>query len=135
LQLQRGITNVLENPALARGTWGGVVKSLVRDETLYAVHSHKLLTPASTQKVVTLAVAADQLGWDYTFRTSLFTIGAVEDGVLKGDVLIVGTGDPTFDDWDGFASGRFAEWAAVLKRAGIRTIAGRIIGDDNAFDD
>src|SRR6185295_10499377 len=78
---------------------------------------------------------ADHLGWDYTFRTSLFTIGTVEEGVLKGDVLIVGTGDPTFDDWDGFASGRFAEWGAVLKRAGIRTITGRIIGDDNAFDD
>jgi D-alanyl-D-alanine carboxypeptidase/D-alanyl-D-alanine-endopeptidase (penicillin-binding protein 4) len=126
---------VLENPALARGTWGVVVKSLTRDESLYALNGHKLLMPASTQKVVTLAVSADQLGWDYTFRTSMFTIGPVEDGVLKGDVLIVGTGDPTFDDWDGFANARFAEWAAVLKRDGIRSIAGRIIGDDNAFDD
>ena len=135
LRLQRTISDVLADPALAHGTWGIIVRSLARDEIVYALNNRKLLMPASTMKLVTLAVAADQLGWDFTFHTSLFTIGAVADGALKGDVLVVGTGDPTFDDWDGFASARFAEWAAVLKRDGIRSIDGRIIGDDNAFDD
>jgi D-alanyl-D-alanine carboxypeptidase/D-alanyl-D-alanine-endopeptidase (penicillin-binding protein 4) len=134
-QLQRTINTVLGDPALARGTWGVAVKSLARDQTLFALNEHKLLMPASTLKVVTLAVAADKLGWDYNYRTSMLTIGSVENGVLKGDLLIVGSGDPTFDDWDGFASARFAEWATVLKRDGIRAIDGRIIGDDNAFDD
>src|SRR5437763_526943 len=96
-QLQRGIDAVLAAPALAHGTWGIVVKSLISDETLYALNVNKLLMPASTQKVVTLAVAADQLGWDYTYRTRLLTMGAIEDGVLKGDVVVVGSGDPTFD--------------------------------------
>jgi serine-type D-Ala-D-Ala carboxypeptidase/endopeptidase (penicillin-binding protein 4) len=135
LQLQQTVNALLADPALARGTWGVAVHSLARDESLVALNPRRLLMPASTLKVVTLAVAADQLGWDYTYRTRLLTTGSVADGTLDGDVIMVGSGDPTFDDWDGFGSARFAEWAATLKAAGVRSIAGRIIGDDNAFDD
>jgi serine-type D-Ala-D-Ala carboxypeptidase/endopeptidase (penicillin-binding protein 4) len=134
-ELRRTINGILAAPSLARGSWGIVVKSLQSDETFYEVNSHRLLMPASTLKVLTLAVAADQLGWDFTYRTSVWTVGAVENGVLKGDVIIVGSGDPTFDDWDGAATARFAEWAAALKRLGIQRVDGRVIGDDNAFDD
>lgn len=135
-ELQRNINTILEAPTLARGTWGVLVKSLSNDETLFALNAHKLMMPASTQKVLTLAVAADRLGWGYSYRTSVFTVGKIEQGVLNGDVLIVGTGDPiTFDDWAGFASSLFAQWSAVLKRIGIQKIDGRIIGDDDAFDD
>jgi len=134
-ELRRTINGILADPSLARGSWGIVVKSLQSDETLYEADSHKLLMPASTLKVLTLAVAADQLGWDFTYRTSVWTVGAIENGVLKGDVIIVGSGDPTFDDWDGAATARFAEWAAAFKRLGIQRVDGRVIGDDNAFDD
>jgi len=134
-ELQRNINTILAAPALARGTWGVLVKSLSNDETLFALNAHKLMMPASTQKVVTLAVAADQLGWDYAYTTTVLTTGPVDNGVLKGDLVVVGSGDPTFDDWDGFASARFAEWAGALKGLGIHTIDGRVIGDDNAFDD
>ena len=94
-ELQRNINTILAAPALARSTWGVLVKSLQNDETLYTLNAHKLMMPASTQKILTLAVAADQLGWDYTYRTSVLTIGPVENGVLKGDVVVVGSGDPT----------------------------------------
>src|SRR6478735_8486582 len=66
-ELQRNINTILAAPALARGTWGVLVKSLSNDETLFALNAHKLMMPASTQKVLTLAVAADQLGWAYTY--------------------------------------------------------------------
>src|SRR5262249_8038995 len=111
------------------------VRSLSGDEILFALNAHKLMMPASTQKVLTLAVAADQLGWDYTYKTTVLTIGPVDNGVLKGDLIVVGSGDPTFDDWDGFATAHFAEWAGALKRRGIQKIDGRVIGDDDAFDD
>ena len=65
-ELQRNINAILAAPALARGTWGVLVKSLQNDETLYTLNAHKLMMPASTQKILTLAVAADQLGWDFT---------------------------------------------------------------------
>jgi len=135
LQLQRTIEGVLAEPELAHGTWGIAVKSLSDDQTIYALNPRKLLMPASTMKVVTLAVAAEKLGWDYRYPTRVLTVGTIEGGVLNGDLLIVGSGDPSLDDWDGAATAVFDRWAALLKERGIRTIGGRIVGDDNAFDD
>ena len=134
-QLQRSIDTILAAPALSRGTWGIVVRSLSSNETFYALNAHKLMMPASTQKILTLAVAADQLGWSFTFPTRIFSVGSIDNGILTGDLIVVGSGDPTFDDWDGAAAARFAQWASELRSAGIIKIDGRIIGDDNAFDD
>lgn len=134
-QLQLTIERALAEPALARGTWGIQIRSLERDQILYALNDHKLLMPASTLKIVTLAAAAERLGWEYQFHTRVYAAGPIEDGVLRGDVLIVGSGDPTIDDWSGDATRVFTEWATRLREAGVQTIGGRIIGDDDLFED
>jgi D-alanyl-D-alanine carboxypeptidase/D-alanyl-D-alanine-endopeptidase (penicillin-binding protein 4) len=134
-QLQHDIDAVLAAPALERGFWGVLVKAVDRDEVLYSHNATKLMMPASTMKVVTLAAAAEKLGWDFTYPTRVFTTGKISEGILKGDLIVVGSGDPSIDDWDGAATQLFAEWATQLKAAGIRSIRGRIIGDDNLFDD
>lgn len=126
---------LLADPALAPGTWGLQIRSLRSGDTLVDVGAHRLLMPASTMKTVTLAVAADQLGWDYSFETKLVATGPIADGALNGDLVIVGSGDPSLDDWDGTASSVFASWAAQLKALGVRTITGRIIGDDRVVTD
>ena len=113
------------------------VRSSGRDETLYSLNQHTLLIPASTTKLVTLAAAADGLGWDFRFETLLLASGPINDGVLNGDLVVRGTGDPTIggrgasapDDPDHL----FADWATTLKAAGIHRIAGRVIGDDRAI--
>jgi len=133
--LQHEIDAVLASPALERGFWGVLVKSVDRDEVLYSQNATKLMMPASTMKVVTLAAAAEKLGWDYTYTTRVFTTGKISEGILHGDLIVVGSGDPSIDDWDGAATQLFADWATQLKAAGIRSIRGRIIGDDNLFDD
>ena len=133
--LQRDIDAIVAAPALARSYWGLVVKSLKNDETLYTLNAGKLLMPGSTMKVLTLAAAAERLGWDFVFDTRLIAVGTIDSGILNGDLLIVGTGDPSILGGDALASGLFADWADTVKANGIRTITGRIIGDDNAFDD
>src|SRR5262245_36328538 len=60
-ELKETIERILDDPALGRGTWGILVKSLTRNNVLYALNEGKLLVPASSMKVVTLAVAADRL--------------------------------------------------------------------------
>ncbi len=50
-------------------------------------------------------------------------------------IVVVGTGDPSIEDWDGAASRLFQSWGEQLKAAGVRMVTGRVIGDDNAFDD
>lgn len=112
-----------------------LIRSLTRQETLYAVNSEKLLLPASNMKVVTLAAAAERLGWDFSYETRLIAVGPIEAGRLDGDLVVVGTGDPSIDDWDGAATRLFQTWAEQVKASGIRSIAGRVVGDDNHFDD
>ncbi len=120
-------------PALDRSYWGILVKSSGTGDTLYSLNAGKLLMPGSTLKIVTLAAAAERLGWDYTYETRLVATGPIDAGfgILSGDLLVVGSGDPSI-----VASDRlFASWVDGLKANGVRTITGRIIGDDNAFDD
>jgi len=134
-QLQHDIDAILGSPLLERGFWGVVVKPADRDETWYSRNGAKLMMPASSLKVVTLAAAAEKLGWDYHYETKVYPVGVVRGGVLHGDLVVVGSGDPSLDDWDGNATRLFADWASQLKAAGITAIDGRIVGDDNAFDD
>jgi D-alanyl-D-alanine carboxypeptidase/D-alanyl-D-alanine-endopeptidase (penicillin-binding protein 4) len=134
-QIQRDIDAILYQPALARGYWGVLVKSLKTGKTIYELNPQKLMMPASNLKIVTLAAAADRLGWDYAYITRFSSVGRIENGVLDGDVLAVGSGDPSFGAADGSASRAFDACAERLKALGVRTILGRIIGDDNAFDD
>jgi D-alanyl-D-alanine carboxypeptidase/D-alanyl-D-alanine-endopeptidase (penicillin-binding protein 4) len=134
-QLHHDIDAILGSPLLQHGLWGVVVKPVDRDETWYTKNGNTLMMPASSLKVVTLAIAAEKLGWDYRFETKVFAVGNVSGGTLNGDLVVVGSGDPSLDDWDGNATRVFSDWATQLKAAGITTISGRIVGDDNAFED
>jgi D-alanyl-D-alanine carboxypeptidase/D-alanyl-D-alanine-endopeptidase (penicillin-binding protein 4) len=133
--LKRDIDAILAQPALDHGYWGVLVRSLKTDETLYTLNARKLMMPASNMKIVTLAATAARLGWDYTYETTVLAAGPIESGILHGDLVVVGSGDPSLVAADGMAERVFAEWSEQLNSKGVRTIDGRIIGDDNAFDD
>jgi len=134
-RLRQDLDSLLSSPVLDRSTWGVSVQSLLSDETLYALGERRLLMPASVMKIVTLATAATRLGWEYSFETLVMGLGTIDLGFLDGDLLVVGSGDPSLDDWDGQATRIFQEWAERLKAQGVQVIGGRIVGDDSAFDD
>ncbi len=120
--------SALRNPALAPGD----ERRAVPEGTLYARNRDLLLTPASTMKVVTVAAAAERLGWDHRFETTLSAAGEIRGGTIEGDLVVRGTGDPTIN-----APGTpdlFAHWAAELRARGVSRIAGRVIGDDDVLD-
>jgi D-alanyl-D-alanine carboxypeptidase/D-alanyl-D-alanine-endopeptidase (penicillin-binding protein 4) len=131
-QLRRDITAATMLAGVQRGAWGVVVHSLDRNERLYELNPRTLLVPASVAKLAAVATAAEAVGWDYRFETTLRATGPIVDGVLKGDLLIVGSGDPTIA---GRAGDDVASWIDALKAAGIRRIEGRIIGDDDAIEE
>lgn len=133
--LRAELDPIFDAPIFARALIGVRIESLRTGDVLYERNAGKLVVPASNMKLLTLSVAAEKLGWDYRFETLLEAIGPVKDGVLDGDLIVTGTGDPSIVAQDRGASAVFAEWAAALRAAGIRRVAGRIIGDDNAFDD
>jgi D-alanyl-D-alanine carboxypeptidase/D-alanyl-D-alanine-endopeptidase (penicillin-binding protein 4) len=120
---------------MARGTWGVDIRSLDSGERLYALNDGRLMMPASNMKIVTLAAAVDVLGWDHKFTTTLETSAAVGNGALAGDLIVRGGGDPTINARNGRAAAVLDDWAAALRAAGIARIDGRIVGDDQQFDD
>jgi len=134
-QLQHDIDAILGSPALLRGFWGVSIRPVDGGDAWYSRNADKLMMPASSLKVVTLAAAAEKLGWDFRYDTRVYAAGAIRAGVLHGDLVVAGSGDPSLDDWDGIATRLWAGWATELKAAGITAIDGRIVGDDNAFED
>jgi serine-type D-Ala-D-Ala carboxypeptidase/endopeptidase (penicillin-binding protein 4) len=133
-QLQQDLNGIFGAPAFERAQWAAVVQSIGSGEYLYRLNASKLVMPASNMKIVTLSVAAQRLGWDYVFETRVLATGPVEQGVLNGDLLIVGGGDPSINSRPDSPRGVFDAWADLLRTAGVATIDGRIVGDDRAFE-
>jgi D-alanyl-D-alanine carboxypeptidase/D-alanyl-D-alanine-endopeptidase (penicillin-binding protein 4) len=133
--LSARLTDVFGATIMARATWAVDVRSLQTGETIFQWNPGKLMMPASNMKIVTLAAAAEVFGWDHRFTTTLETAAPIEDGVLRGDLFVRGTGDPTINSRQGRAAAVLFDWISGLHAAGIQRIDGRIIGDDQAFDD
>jgi serine-type D-Ala-D-Ala carboxypeptidase/endopeptidase (penicillin-binding protein 4) len=130
--LRRDILAATNSPGVQRGVWGVIVHSLDKNERLFEFNPRLLLVPASTAKIVTVAATADTVGWNYRYRTTLRATGQTTGGVLRGDLVAVGSGDPSVG---GPAGDDLSVWVARLKAAGIRRIEGRIVGDDDAIEE
>ena len=132
--LQSDLASIFQAPAFSNAIWGVLVRSLTTGDTLFTLNPRTLLMPASNMKVVTMAAAAETLGWDRTFTTTVLATGPIEQGVLKGDLVVVGSGDPSLGGRPATGNTIFETWAAELRAKGISTIQGHVIGDDRAFD-
>lgn len=124
-----GATNLT---GVQRAAWGIVVHSLDRDERLVEVSPRTLFVPASVAKLVSVASAAEAVGWDYRFETTLRATGPLVDGVLNGNLVVVGSGDPTIG---GRAGDDLTAWVDALKAMGLRRIDGHVIGDDDLIEE
>ena len=104
-------------------------------DVLFALQPDQLMVPASNMKIVTLAVAADRLGWDRTFPTTFrATTRVAADGTIHGDLVVRGTGDPMIGTLPASTTSMTAI-AEALWQQGVRRIDGRVIGDDDVFAD
>jgi D-alanyl-D-alanine carboxypeptidase/D-alanyl-D-alanine-endopeptidase (penicillin-binding protein 4) len=133
--LRRAIDSVVNAPEFANGHWGVLVVD-TKGDTLYSHNAGKLFMPASNQKILTSAVAWHQLGPDYSYRTSFVAHGAIEGGVLNGDLGVVGRGDPSVSDhMRGDAMQPLLAIADSLAARGITRIRGKLLAEGNAFPD
>jgi D-alanyl-D-alanine carboxypeptidase/D-alanyl-D-alanine-endopeptidase (penicillin-binding protein 4) len=104
-----------------------LVKEVGRDEPLLSYNSTVPRNPASTMKVVTTWSALELLGPAYTWKTRAYATGPVRGGLLDGDLVLVGGGDPflTADRWWGFVNG--------LRQAGVDRVKGDVVIDNSYF--
>jgi len=131
-QLRLDVQAETTAPGVTRAVWGIVVHSLDRDDRLVEINPETLLIPASVAKIVSAVSAADAVGWDYTYTTQVRAAGPIVEGVLSGDLIVSGSGDPTPD---GRAGDSLQVWVDALKARGLRRVEGRIIGDDDGIEE
>ena len=132
------LEQLLEADGANSAFWGIYVQDVASGEVIYAHNAEKAMLPASNQKLLTTAAMLDAFGNDYRYRTILYFDGDVDGSVLRGDLIIRGSGDPTFGSSE--LGGRgvndpLRQWAQRLAEMGVTRIEGRIIADDNAFDE
>ncbi|MEU7892496.1 D-alanyl-D-alanine carboxypeptidase/D-alanyl-D-alanine-endopeptidase [Nonomuraea sp. NPDC049152] len=127
--LTQDLNQILSDSRLDIGRAGVVVKSASTGEQLYSTDAGKLMTPASNTKLFTSAAAAEVLGLDYRFTTSALAAGRTIGSVLRGDLVLRGTGDPTMlaADYDALA--------AAVAAKGVKLVTGKLVADDTWFDD
>jgi D-alanyl-D-alanine carboxypeptidase/D-alanyl-D-alanine-endopeptidase (penicillin-binding protein 4) len=108
---------------------GALVADLTTGERLYAARADLARVPASNEKLYTTATILGRFGAQARFNTELFASGVVdEDGLLDGDLILRGGGDPSFSGEDIDSLGR------AVQRAGITAVTGGIVGDESRFD-
>lgn len=106
-------------------------------ETIFTAHPNMGLATASTLKTITSVTAFNLLGKDFQYQTTLGYNGSIAaDGTLKGDLIIKGGGDPTLGSWRYDSSKEntvLQVWVEAVRKAGIKKIEGRVVGDDTVF--
>jgi D-alanyl-D-alanine carboxypeptidase/D-alanyl-D-alanine-endopeptidase (penicillin-binding protein 4) len=118
------------------GTVSLTVLDAKTGETVYALNPNVGMAPGSTLKTVTTITAFDILGKDFKYQTPFGYTGTVVDGTLNGDIIIKGSGDPTLGSWRWEnTTERYLlnQMVAAIKKAGIKKVNGRIIGDDSLY--
>ena len=120
------------------GTWGAMVVSLTRGDTLFAREGDTPLVPASTLKMYTSVLALDRLGPDWRFRTQVLRTGPLAaDGTVQGDLVLRGDGDPSLSRRFHPGAGYDAPMRLLAERvraAGVRRVTGALVGDATAFE-
>ncbi|MEP7343765.1 MAG: D-alanyl-D-alanine carboxypeptidase/D-alanyl-D-alanine-endopeptidase [Gemmatimonadaceae bacterium] len=137
-ELRRAIDSMVADTKFRSAQLGILVVDPVRGDTLYSHNAGKLFIPASNQKLVTGAVALQTLGADFRFTTTVAMRGAMgrEAGVLDGDLVLIGTGDPSVSDHvRGDAMIVLRGMADSLWARGIRRVTGRLTSALDAFPD
>jgi D-alanyl-D-alanine carboxypeptidase/D-alanyl-D-alanine-endopeptidase (penicillin-binding protein 4) len=136
--------SLLGSGPASKGEWGLLIVDAESGTTLFEQNADRYFVPASNMKLFTTALALAKLGPDYRFHTTLETRAAISgEGVLGGDISLVGRGDPNLsnrkfpyelkEEFDGPAEKVLAELADALVAKGVKEISGDVIGDDSYF--
>src|SRR5207247_999649 len=142
--LERRLAQLLDVPPFERATWGLYVVD-DRARVLYQRNADRFAVPASNTKLVVTAAATVLLPPDYRVTTSLYVNGRVDAGVLHGDLVLYGRGDPTWSQRcysvdtlaPGACDSAFTAIDAIAdsgRARGLRRITGKLVGDGSYFE-
>jgi len=125
---QAAVVAWLRAEALAPESVAMVALPVGGGAALIAHNASTPMNPASTMKLLTSYAALSTLGPDYRWRTGAFLRGRLHDGVLDGDLVLRGGGDPKLVIED------LAQFVARMRGAGLHELRGDLVIDDSVFD-
>jgi serine-type D-Ala-D-Ala carboxypeptidase/endopeptidase (penicillin-binding protein 4) len=123
IRMQETLREILHESVLRRTRVGMRVIEARTGRVFFETRGQVLMDPASNQKVLATTTALMRLGAEWRFRTELTGPAPGPDGVVVGDVILRGSGDPTVTAAD------LDAMAAALVRRGVRSIAGSVVAD------
>jgi D-alanyl-D-alanine carboxypeptidase/D-alanyl-D-alanine-endopeptidase (penicillin-binding protein 4) len=129
-------TKFAGDPDFKHATISLFVVNTTTGKNVTEVNTQIGLAPASCQKVITASTAYELLGNDFSYKTSLSFTGKIENGVLNGDIIIKGSGDPTLGSWrykQATEENIISAFTSAISRAGIHEIKGNVIADESAW--
>ena len=127
-ELPRGLKLITEGHSLPASSYSFLVQEIDAAEAKLAVNINEPRNPASAIKTLTTLVALDELGPAYWWPTEVYTLGTIKAGVLHGDLLLKGYGDPYL------VTENFWKLVQAIRRQGIHHITGDLVIDDTYFD-
>jgi D-alanyl-D-alanine carboxypeptidase/D-alanyl-D-alanine-endopeptidase (penicillin-binding protein 4) len=135
-ELKSRIEEIARQPALEPGFFAVKIVSLDTNQIIYEQNANKFVRPASNMKLYTVATAFDRLTPDYHFVTSVYAKERLEDGKIKGDLIVYGRGDPSiaarFNGGDYFKG--INDLADRIVAAGVKRVKGDLVGDESYFN-
>jgi len=131
---QTPLDRFLQSPAIQFANVGIEIHRLSTGEQIEAYRSGNLIPPASVMKLFPTATALELWGADYRFSTELRYSGTIRQGVLHGNLYIVGHGDPTLGGREWGDDAFFIQWVKAIQLAGISRIEGHVIADVSYYD-
>ena len=126
--LPKPVSKALSRYKISESSVSAVVVPLNSKTPLLVHDAKRLRNPASVMKLLTTFAALEILGPAYTWKTRYYINGKLSNGVLQGDLLIKGGGDPYL------VKERFWLQLAALREKGLQSIKGDLLIDNSAFD-
>ncbi len=133
------VKNFYKTDILKHSQWGISFKYVGSNDELFSYNPELALAPASGLKIITTATALNYLGEDFQFTTKLYYSGNISpEGILNGNVYIVGGGDPTLGSdvvKNSLSLNKLLDSLSnVIKSLGIRKIVGSVIADNLMYE-
>lgn len=125
----KALQDFISTPSLRRANISLLVKNVATSNTVLEYRSKTCAIPASTTKIVTTAAALEMLSPDFKFETVLQYDGNISNGVLNGNIYILGGLDPTLGSKYMGTQDFLSQWLMAIKGMGIEEISGNIIAD------
>lgn len=133
-RMQSAIDAFMASPGVCKDGTAVAIVDLANGRIVASAGEKTPLIPASIMKSVTTASLCEVLTPDWTFKTSVFTDGPVRKGILKGNLIVVGSGDPSLNaSCEPLSEDITVEIVNALKQKGVSEITGRLIVDQSIF--